>query len=124
MSVPKLSNSGEPVMVVSAVTAVIGWVGTFLVTHGVVTATEASTGVQTVGPAVVGAVALVTGVLMRRYVRPMVKSVEGKAAALGVDLTGEPEVTGLLAKLGLGPDGDPATDLAPEQPEPTADPLT
>lgn len=122
MNIPKLSNSGEPVMIVSTGTAVVGWVGTFLVTHGVITATEASTGVQTIGPAVVGAVALFGGVLIRRYVSPAVKAVEAKAAALGVDLTGEPEVTGLLASLGLDPDGDPVTDLVPEQPAP--DPLT
>lgn len=109
MTLPKLSTSGEPVLVVSAVGAALGWISTFLVAHGVISSTHASTIVQAIGPTLVSVAALGFGVLVRKYVSPAVKVVEADAAKFGLDLTGQPEVAAFLAALGLDPDGNPQT---------------
>ena len=63
----------EPVLVGSLSAAVVGYVLSFLVAHGVITDTQASTATQTIVPLVTAALITGLGVLLRRYVSPASK---------------------------------------------------
>jgi hypothetical protein len=63
----------EPVLVGSLSAAVVGYVLTFLVAHGVITDTQASTATQTIVPLVTAGLITLLGVLLRRYVSPTSK---------------------------------------------------
>jgi hypothetical protein len=60
----------EPVLVAHGAAAVLGWVGTLLVTHGIITGDQASATTQTILPFVVAFAILVLGVIVRRFVTP------------------------------------------------------
>lgn len=60
----------EPVIAAHAAAAVLGYVGTLLVTHGVITHDQASALTQQVLPAVVAGLLVVLGVVVRRFVAP------------------------------------------------------
>jgi hypothetical protein len=63
----------EPVLVGSLSAAAVGYVLTFLVAHGVITDTQASTATQTFVPIVTAALIAGLGVLLRRFVSPASK---------------------------------------------------
>lgn len=63
-------KTDEPVLLVSAVTAGLGLLGTELVTHGVITETQASSLTKSVLPPVVAALVLLAGWAIRRLVTP------------------------------------------------------
>lgn len=90
-----LNPKNEPVLI----TALVGAVLSFLVTHGVISTTQASSFTQY--GVVVATLAL--GFLARRFVKPLNKL----ASDVGVDLTGNSHVTELFTELGLDPNGDP-----------------
>lgn len=60
----------EPVIAAHAGAAILGYVGTLLVTHGVITHDQASALTQQVMPAVVAGLLVVLGVVVRRFVAP------------------------------------------------------
>jgi hypothetical protein len=66
----------EPVLVTHAVAAVLAWLATFLVTHGVITSTHASALVQEILPTVAAAVLMAQAVIVRRFVSPAVDKAE------------------------------------------------
>lgn len=60
----------EPAIALHAGGAILGYIGTLLVTHGVITHDQASALTQQVLPAVVAGLLVVLGVLVRRVVAP------------------------------------------------------
>lgn len=60
----------EPVIAAHAGAAVVGYAGTLLVTHGVITNDQASVLTQEVLPAVVAGLLVLLGVIVRRFVSP------------------------------------------------------
>jgi hypothetical protein len=64
----------EPVLVTHLVAAILAWVGTFLVTHGILTNTQADALTQAVLPFVVAALIAGLGVVVRHFVTPADKA--------------------------------------------------
>lgn len=60
----------EPVIAAHAGAAILGYAGTLLVTHGVITHDQASALTQQVLPAVVAGLLALLGVVVRRFVAP------------------------------------------------------
>jgi mRNA-degrading endonuclease toxin of MazEF toxin-antitoxin module len=73
--IPTMSDltRNEPVLVATAVTSVAGWGLGELVTHGVITDTQASSATQAVVPAGIAGLVWVLGVIARRFVTPISK---------------------------------------------------
>jgi hypothetical protein len=71
-----LKFKSEPVLVTHAVAAVLGWIASFLVLHGVLGGAHASALVQEVTPTLVSAALLAIGVFVRSFVTPVVKETE------------------------------------------------
>lgn len=91
--VVKAENSfikAEPVLAGHAGAAVLGYVGTLLVTHGVVTHSQASALTQQVLPAVVSLLLVGLGFLVRRFVTPTAKVAERVEAEVSKRLTTVP----------------------------------
>jgi hypothetical protein len=63
----------EPVLILSAAGAVVAWLLGLLVTHGVLSDTQASSLTQVIVPAVAGVIVLVIGFFTRRLVSPAAK---------------------------------------------------
>lgn len=116
MTLPKLPNlatANEPVLIVTGVTAVLGWAAEFLVSRGILGSGTASTLTQAIAPSLILIVTGLVGLLMRKYVSPAWKVVQKDAAKVGIDLTGPNEVTALFAALGMDANGDPLPPAAP-----------
>lgn len=60
----------EPVIAAHAGAAILGYIGTLLVTHGVITGDQASALTQQVLPAVVAGLVMLLGIAVRRVVSP------------------------------------------------------
>jgi membrane protein YdbS with pleckstrin-like domain len=71
-----LKFKSEPVLVTHAVAAVLGWIASFLVLHGVIGGAHASSLVQEITPTLVSAALLAIGVFVRAFVAPVVKETE------------------------------------------------
>lgn len=72
----------EPVLVSTGIASALGWLGTFLVEHGVITNTVASTDTQVILPFVAAGALVLLGVIVRQFVTPAVVSLEGELAGL------------------------------------------
>ena len=70
----------EPVIVSGAVTGALGWAGSFLVLHGIVSNTVASATVQEVTPSVVAFVLLAISAIVRNFVIPAAVKAESFVA--------------------------------------------
>lgn len=70
----------EPVIVSGAVTAALGWAGSFLVLHGIVSNTVASATVQEVTPSAVAFALLAISTIVRQFVMPAVVRAESFVA--------------------------------------------
>jgi len=129
----------EPVIAAHAAAAILGYVGTLLVTHGVITHDQASALTQQVLPAVVAGLLVLFGVVVRRFVAPaalFAQRVEDEVqkrleaatglparsttAALPVTTTITTGTTGGYALLPNGPYVT-ATPAAPPTPAPSVD---
>lgn len=66
----------EPVLVSTAVTAVLSWIAVFMVSHGVIPGVVATSTVQAIAPGVTAGVLLGLGVFIRQYVTPLVEKAE------------------------------------------------
>lgn len=79
MKLPVLSKTTEPILLAHYAAAAIGYVLTFLVEHGVIGTDEASTALQVLVPAAVGAGITGLGFVTRSFVTPLVKLVANSA---------------------------------------------
>ena len=74
MSNPSGLTAREPALVASAAGAIVAYVLGLLVTHGVLTATQASAVTQQVAPMVASLLVMGLGALIRTRVTPVVKA--------------------------------------------------
>lgn len=77
----------EPAVAAHLSSAVVGYVVTFLVLHGVVTSTQSSAVTQVVAPLVASVLLVALGFLVRRVVSPVAKFAERVEAAAKARVT-------------------------------------
>lgn len=106
----------EPVIAAHAAAAILGYVGTLLVTHGVITHDQAPALTQQVLPAVVAGLLMLFGVVVRRFVAPAAlfaqrveeevqKRLEGAAATVAYTLPATTVTSGASGGYSLLPNG-------------------
>jgi len=72
----------EPVVLAGLVAAGLGWISSFVVLHGWLTATRASGLTQAIVPMAVAAATVLISVIVRNFVTPAISKVEGEIAGL------------------------------------------
>lgn len=105
--------SNEPVLAAHAAGAVISYVLTLLVTHGVISTTSASSLTQDLAPPVAALFLFVIGLVVRRFVTPV-----AKLAGINVTL---PAVA-VVDPLAIPPAADPAPARAAAPAAPVEEP--